>query len=80
MQAIKGYYDDGKLTLDQEPPVKSGRVSVVFVDEETHVEIPSSLQGKSIEILRKYAGRIKRDIDIDKERDEYLNEKYGPFD
>jgi len=28
-------------------------------------------------ILQKHAGSIKGDIDLEKERDEYLNEKYG---
>ena len=36
--------------------------------------------GEALDLLEKYRGRIKRDIDPEKERDEYLNEKYGPFD
>ena len=34
---------------------------------------------KALDLLEKYRGRIKRDIDPEKERDEYLNEKYDPF-
>ena len=32
---------------------------------------------EALKILHKHAGSIKGDIDFEKEKDDYLNEKYG---
>ena len=34
---------------------------------------------EAMRLFNKFTGSIDRDIDYEKERDEYLNEKYGPF-
>ena len=34
---------------------------------------------EALRIFREHSNGVSRDIDIEKERDEYLNEKYGPF-
>ena len=46
MQVVQGVYDNGKITLDREIPVKYARITVIFVeaDDETKKK-PKSLKG-----------------------------------
>jgi len=77
MQAVHGFYDNGVFELKQKPPVKKGKIIILFTEDE-----PPTLMSKeeSLRILKKYSGSVKCDINIESERDEYLNEKYGSFD
>ncbi|MCL2486552.1 MAG: hypothetical protein FWE86_03000 [Oscillospiraceae bacterium] len=79
MQAIQGFYDNGTIRFNQKAPIKRGKFIMIFTEEE---RLPKSLMSKeeSLHIFRKYSGSISREIDAEKERDEYLSEKYGPFD
>ena len=90
MQAIHGLYDNGALKLERKAPAVKARVLVVFEVEEPEnkifaAEVPAVLPQKTEDVkgtealarFEKYRGRITREIDIKKERDEYLNEKYG---
>jgi len=74
MQAIQGVYDNGILKLDRKAPAVKARVIVVFTEEESRKKMSAE---EALKILYKHAGSIKSDIDFEKERDEYLNEKYG---
>ena len=74
MQAIQGVYDNGILILDRKAPVAKSRVIVVFTEEESRKKFSAE---EALKILHKHTGSIKSDIDFEKERDEYLNEKYG---
>ena len=74
MQAIQGVYDNGILKLDMKAPAVKSRVIVVFTEEEPRKKMSSE---EALKILNKHAGSIKSNIDFEKERDEYLNEKYG---
>jgi hypothetical protein len=74
MQAIQGIYDNGILKLDRKAPATKSRVIVLFTENETRKKMSKD---EALKILYKHAGSIKSDIDFEKERDEYLNEKYG---
>ena len=74
MQAIQGVYENGVLKLDKKAPVAKSRVIVVFTEEEPRKRMSAE---EALKILHKHTGSIKGDIDFEKERDEYLNEKYG---
>jgi len=87
MQAVKGYFDDGQVKLDKRAPFRRGRIIVLFeeaahdddyLDDDDDIEPMSDEESKAF--FNKFKGCIDREIDIEKERDEYLNEKYGPFD
>ena len=74
MQAIQGIYDNGRIKLDRKAPANKTKVIVVFTEEETRKKMSAE---EALKILHKHTGSIKGDIDFEKERDEYLNEKYG---
>ena len=74
MQAIQGIYDNGILKLDKKAPATKSRVIVLFTEDRTFKKMSKD---EALKILYKHAGSIKNDIDFEKEKDEYLNEKYG---
>jgi hypothetical protein len=78
MQAIQGYYDNGIFELAQEMPVRRTKFILYLIDDDQPIK-PIMTQEEALRIFHKYSGSVDRDIDIEKERDEYLNEKYGPF-
>ena len=77
MQAIQGIYSKGRVKLNEKPPIDNAKVIVIFTDEAVveHEEVMST--NEALRILNKYSGRIKRDINYQMERDEYLSERYG---
>ncbi|MCL2089518.1 MAG: hypothetical protein FWH14_08550 [Oscillospiraceae bacterium] len=77
MQAIQGVYDNGVLLLDKKAPAVKSRVIVLFTENETRKKMSKD---EALKILHKHAGSIKREVDFEKERDEYLSEKYGCVD
>ncbi|MDR2166451.1 MAG: hypothetical protein LBE35_01195 [Clostridiales bacterium] len=87
MQAIQGYYDNGVIEFIQEVPLRRFRFVMHLVDDDRQTEplfvaeepIFEMSKEESMRIFHKYSGSISREIDIEKERDEYLYEKYGPF-
>ena len=81
MLAVKALYKNGNIQWVDKPPAVNAEVMVVFSVENLPVtEARQKMSNdKAMQILNKYAGSIDRDIDYDKERDEYFNEKYGPF-
>jgi len=78
MQAIRRKYDNGKVKLDKTPPLNKSNIIVIFPENEITKDEDMSTE-EALRILRKYSGSITRDIDYDKAKDEYMNEKYGPF-
>jgi len=78
MQAVNGFYDNGIFELNQEAPVKRGKFIMFFTEEEEPAKTLMSKE-EAMRIFKKYSGSIDKDIDIQRERDEYLYEKYGPF-
>ena len=77
MQAINAVYENGNIKWSEKPPMLNAKVIVVFTEEAVKKEKMSTEE--ALRILAKCKGCIKGDIDYEKERDEYLNEKYGPF-
>ena len=74
MQAIQGIYDNGILKLDKQAPFLKSRVIVLFPENETRKKITTD---EAMRIFSTYAGSVKGDIDLEKEKDAYFNEKYG---
>jgi len=79
MQAIQGFYDNGAVKLDKQAPIRKGKIIMLFPGDEITERYRMS-DSEAIHLFHKYTGSIKRDIDVDKERDEYFDEKFGPFD
>jgi len=77
MRAIQGVYDNGRVTLDRQAPIKKGKIIILFPEEE--IEKHTMSDDEAMRIFTKFTGSIERDIDIEKERDEHYNEKFGPF-
>jgi len=78
MQAVKGYYDNGVFTLDEENPNYSGRVVVLYLDEqETQAREKRFTTEEARAILKKYRGCLKGIEDPKAERLAYLDEKYN---
>jgi hypothetical protein len=73
VQAIQGVYDNGILKLDKEAPVNKSRVIVLFT-EEPRKRMSAE---EALRIFHKHTGSIKDEIDLEKEKDEYFNEKHG---
>jgi len=78
MQAVQGFYDNGVFELQQEAPVKRGKFIMIFTEDELPKEKIMSKE-ESLRIFREHSNGVSRHIDVEKERDEYLYEKYGPF-
>ena len=78
MLAIKGIYNNGKVTLAEEMPIQNTttEVIVLFPDNRT-IESSNefSLKEKK-EIKEKFSGSVNRVIDIKAEKSEALEEKY----
>ena len=77
MQAIQGFYENGTVTLDRQAPIRRGKIIVFFPEEEVNARSGMS-DDEAMRLFRKFTGSIDRDLDYEKERDEYLNEKFGP--
>jgi len=75
MQAIQGFYEDGVVKLDKQAPIRKGKIIVLFPENEAKKSAMSD--DEAMRLFHRFTGSIERDIDIDRERDEYLNEKYG---
>ena len=79
MQAINAIYENGNIRWIGKPPmINNAKVIVVFTEEAVKKENMSTEE--ALRILAKFKGCIKGDIDYEKERDEYLSEKYGCVD
>ena len=81
-QRVQGIYKDGIVTLERKVAADNVPVTVIFRDlgweEAIYDRMPRE---EALAMLEKYSGCIKweGEFDFEKERDEYLNEKYGPF-
>ena len=79
MQAILGFYENGAIKLEKQAPIQKGKIIVLFPEEEA-IAMSDMSDDEAMRLFHKFTGSIDRDIDYENERDEYLNEKYGPFD
>ena len=73
MQAIQGVYNNGKFTLKRQAPVKTGKIIVIFEDASKQKKMP---QEDALRIFHKYAGSLKRDVNIKEELMEALDARY----
>ena len=72
MIALQGYYENGKLDLFEEPPVRNGKVFVIFTEDISDEKIKSY----DLDLFEKFSGSITRIIDEKKELIDGLTEKY----
>jgi len=81
MLAVKARVENGNIKWLGDIPSFNADVIVVFatVAKPGHDKRKKMSNKEAMRILNKYAGTIERDIDYEKEKDEYFNEKYGPF-
>lgn len=82
MLAIKGIYNNGKVTLEEEMPIQNTitEVIVIFPDnkpQETSKKL--SLKEKR-ELFEEFSGSVNRILDIKTEKSEALEEKYESTD
>lgn len=80
MLAVKGMYDDGKIILKGNPPVKTAEVIVVFPDSEEQKKESVLSAEKKRELFEEFSGSVNRVIDIKAERMEALDKKYADID
>ena len=71
MQAIRGFYENGTVTLDKRAPVRRGKIIVFSPEDEPDIKSEMS-DDEAMRLFNKFTGSIDRDIDYEKERDEYL--------
>ena len=80
MLAVKAFYENGNIRWIEQPPVQKAEILVVFSEEPLKPTLEKAGFETTVNILDKYRGCIKTpDFDHEKERDEWLNEKYGSF-
>jgi len=80
MLAIKAFYENGNIQWLEKPPLQKAEIIVVFTSENEQKEstIKKFDGEETLNILDKYRGCIKiPNFDYEKERDDWLNEKYG---
>lgn len=75
MQAIQGLYNNGTVRLNQQAPVKQGKIIVIFTDAEPEPADKMSRK-EALHIFHKYAGSLTRDVNIKAELMEALDERY----
>ena len=76
MLALKGIYENGKVILEDKPPIEVSEVVVVFPDNKS-VTTPEGLTpDKKREMFDSFTGSINRVIDFREERFGALDEKY----
>ncbi|MCL2349939.1 MAG: hypothetical protein FWC67_00520 [Defluviitaleaceae bacterium] len=79
----EGFVNDGIIVLEKDIPTESSKVTVIF-----HPSKPQQKPEKkrpreeARAILKELRGCLKNgsDFDYEKLKEEYLEEKYGPFD
>lgn len=78
--AVKGIYENGKVILEDMPPIEMSEVVVVFSDSESVKKSDELAVDKKRELFNEFSGSINRIIDVKAERLEALNEKYENTD
>lgn len=76
MIAVQGLYDNGKIQLTEDAPMKKAKVIVIFPEEETLKDTPMSKK-MAKDLFDEFTGSIKREIDEKSERLGALDEKYA---
>jgi len=77
MEAIHGYYENGAVMFEKKAPKRKGKVIMLFTED--YAVKNSMSDDEAMRLFHKFTGRIESELDIEKERDEYLYEKYGPY-
>lgn len=74
MLALTGTYDNGNVRLEKQPPVSKGKIIILFPDEPHNKKTLSREEKESL--FNKFSGCVDREIDVKKEKMEYLDERY----
>ena len=78
MLAVKGIYDNGKITLNEKmpEPKSATEVLVIFPDQEKNKTVNGLSMKKKKQLFEEFSGSINRIIDINSEKMEALEKKY----
>jgi len=76
MQAVQGTYNNGTFTLNRQAPVKTGKIIVIFTEAEPTVKRKMPKE-EALKIFHKYAGSLKRNMNVKDELMEALDERYA---
>lgn len=76
MLAVKGIYENGRVTLEDKPPIEMSEVVVVFPDHGSAMPSEGLDTDKKRELFDGFSGSINRIIDLKEERLEALDERY----
>lgn len=78
MLAVKGIYDNGKITLNEKmsEPKSATEVLVIFPDQEKNKTVNGLSMKEKKQLFEEFSGSINRIIDINSEKMEALDKKY----
>lgn len=80
MLAVKGIYQNGRVTLNEALPMKSSEVIVIFPDNEMKKDRKELSLEKKEELFEEFSGSVERMINEKEERLGALREKYESAD
>ncbi len=78
--AVKGLYENGKVILEDQPPIEMSEVVVVFSDNDLRKREDSLTSDKKKALFEEFSGSVNRMIDLKMERLEALDERYESID
>lgn len=78
--AVKGLYENGKVILEDQPPIEMSEVVVVFSDNDLGKREDSLTPDKKKALFEEFSGSVNRMIDLKTERLEALDERYESID
>jgi len=78
--AVKGLYENGKVILEDQPPIEMSEVVVVFSDNDLGKREDGLTPDKKKALFEEFSGSVNRIIDLKTERVEALDKKYESID
>ncbi len=80
MLAVKGLYENGKVILEDKPPIEMSEVIVVFSDNDLGKRADELASDRKRALFEEFSGSVNRMIDEKTERLEALDKKYESID
>jgi len=79
MQAMRGVYKNGIVSLDESSEAEGIKVMVIFPTEIDKIGPKERSRKEALQMLKDFKGCLKweGEFDFEKEKDVYLEEKYG---
>ncbi len=80
MLAVKGLYENGKVILEDQPPIEMSEVVVVFSDNDLGKREDGLTSDRKRALFEEFSGSVNRMIDLRTERLEALDKRYESID